>query len=188
MVVQSQETKDRAKATGSKILDGAALVVVSPIVVPALLLRRRLAAKALVRGSLSLVDKVKLLATKTSEGWSQWVAEARSEVQTATAPSPVEAIEEVTESQSQQSTTETVENQPQQTEEMSLQQLTGVDSKFADLLREAGVESVHALTENDAANLHEKLMQINEQQQIVREVPSVELLTYWITQAQHKEN
>jgi predicted flap endonuclease-1-like 5' DNA nuclease len=67
-----------------------------------------------------------------------------------------------------------------------LQQLTGVGRKFAELLREAGVESIRALARRNAANLHEKLVQINEQQQIVSLVPSLELVTDWITQAQNE--
>lgn len=170
MVAQEKITKDVGSVTGSNILDGAALVVVSPIVIPAMLLGLRPVAKTVIKGSLFLTDRVKLFATTTSEGWSHWVAEARSEVRAATAPGTVE----------------TRDDQPQQTDEMDLQQLTGVGRKFAELLREAGVESIRALARRNPANLHERLMQINEQQQIVSQVPSLELVTDWITQAQRE--
>jgi predicted flap endonuclease-1-like 5' DNA nuclease len=171
MVVQTEVAKEMGNVTGSTLLDGAALVMVSPIVIPALLLGFRPVAKTVIKGSLFLTDRVKLFANTTSEGWSHWVAEARSEEQTATAPG----------------TGETIDNQPSQTDELDdLQQLTGVGRKFAELLREAGVESIRALARRNAANLHEKLVQINEQQQIVSLVPSLELVTDWITQAQNE--
>jgi predicted flap endonuclease-1-like 5' DNA nuclease len=169
MVAQEKVTKEMGKVTGSNILDSAALVVVSPIVVPALLLGFRPVAKTVIKGSLFLTDRVKLFATSTSEGWGHWVAEARSEVRAATVPGKAEAVD----------------TQPRQADEMDdLQHLTGVGRKFAELLREAGVESVRALARRNPANLHEKLMEINEQQQIVSQVPSLELVTDWITQAQ----
>ena len=168
MVAQEKVTKDVGGGTASNILDGAALVALSPIVVPALLLGLRPVAKTLIKGSLFLTGRVKLFATTTSEGWGHLVAEARSEVRTATVPGKAEAMD----------------NQPQRTDDMDLQRLTGVGRKFAELLREAGVESIRALARRNPANLHEKLMEINEQQQMVSQVPSLELVTDWITQAQ----
>ena len=172
MVAQEKVTKEIGNVTGSNILDGAALVVVSPIVVPAMLLGLRPVAKTVIKGSLFLTDRVKLLVTSTSEGWNHWVAEARSEVQAATVPGKAEAVD-------------TQPRQADAADELDdLQHLTGVGRKFAELLREAGVESIRALARRNPANLHEKLMQINEQQQIVSQVPSLELVTDWITQAQ----
>ena len=169
MVAQEKVTKGVEGVTVSNILDGAALVVVSPIVVPALLLGLRPVAKTVIKGSLLLMNRVKLFATSTSEGWSHLVAEARSEAQAVTVPGQAEAMD----------------TPLQQADDLDdLQRLTGVGRKFAELLREAGVESIRALARRNPANLHERLVQINEQQQIVSQVPSLELVTDWITQAQ----
>jgi len=74
MAVQEEVTKDGG-TLGSTLLDGVALVMVLPIVVPALLLGLRPVAKTFLKGSLCLTDTVKRLAMATSEGWGDLVAE-----------------------------------------------------------------------------------------------------------------
>ena len=149
------------------VLVGVAVVVVSPIVVPALLMGLRPVVKTVIKGSLLLTDKVRQLATEMSEQWSDPVAEARG------AARPITGL----------GVAGTVAVQSQQTDEADLQDLTGIGSRFAELLRAAGVESVRELARRNPANLHEKLIEVNEQQQVVSQVPSLELVTDWITQA-----
>ena len=73
----------------ASVLEGAGLVVVSPIVVPALLLGLRPVAKTVIKGSLFVTDMLTQLATATTEGWSTLLAEARAGAQTALgAPQP----------------------------------------------------------------------------------------------------
>src|SRR5262249_2937668 len=110
------------------------------------------------------------LATATSEGWSDLVAEARGQVRVTTAPGAAEGVAAP----------------PQQTEAADLQHLSGIGRRYAELLRAAGVESVQALARYTPDNLHDKLIQVNAQQQIVSQVPSLELVTDWITQAQRE--
>src|SRR5262245_35518679 len=82
MALQGEVTRDEG-SLGASILDGAALVVVSPIVVPALVLGLRPVAKTFIKGSLFVTDTVKWLAVAISDGWSDLVAEARSQEQPA---------------------------------------------------------------------------------------------------------
>jgi len=88
MTSQDERTKD-GRALGANLLDGAALVVVAPIIIPALLLGCRSVAKTVLKGSLFLTDAVKQLALATSEGWGDLLAEARSQARTAPAPEGV---------------------------------------------------------------------------------------------------
>ena len=75
---------------------------------------------------------------------------------------------------------------PQQEDEDDLQSITGIGSKWAALLETAGVETVRELARRNPANLHEKLVQVNEQEHVVDLVPSLEQITDWIVQVQGK--
>jgi predicted flap endonuclease-1-like 5' DNA nuclease len=170
MASQEDMTKNGVEAAGASILDGAALLVVSPIVIPALLLGLRPVAKTFIKGSLFLTDTVKQLAIATGEGWSDLLAEARAEAGTSPAPGGAGTTAEL----------------PQQEDEDDLQGITGIGSKWAALLETAGVETVRELARRNPANLHEKLIQVNEQEHVVDLVPSLEQITDWIVQAQGK--
>jgi large subunit ribosomal protein L20 len=61
--------------------------------------------------------------------------------------------------------------------------LKGVESKYANLLEAAGVDTVPELAQRNAENLHEKLVAINEEQNLVQRVPSLSQVTDWITEA-----
>jgi hypothetical protein len=117
-------------------------------------------AKTVIKGSLLLTGTVK-----------QLVAEACGNARSTTVPGGEGSVAA----------------QPQQTHEADLQRLTGIGRKYAELLREAGVESIRTLARRNPKNLHEKLLQVNERQQIVSQVPSLELVVDWITQAQSEE-
>jgi predicted flap endonuclease-1-like 5' DNA nuclease len=192
MAVQEEVTKDGG-TLGSTILDGAALVMVLPIVVPALLLGLRPVAKTFIKGSLFLTDTVKRLAMATSEGWGDLVAEARSQARTAPAPgaagtlgeSPPQAnaapLPGTTGTAS--AVADTVAEPPPQADNADLQRMTGIGSTWAMLLKTAGVETVRELARRNPEHLHEKLMQVNEQEHVVDLLPSLEQVTDWIGQA-----
>lgn len=165
--------KDRRGGTASNLLDGAALVIVSPVVISALLLGLRPVAKTVIKGGLFLTDQVKQFVTTASEGWSEMLAEARSTARTTTVPAPTAVP-----SQLPQATDEAAEDE--------LQHITGIGEKFAELLREAGVVSLRDLARRNPESLHERLVQVNEQQHVVSQVPTLELATDWITQAQNE--
>jgi predicted flap endonuclease-1-like 5' DNA nuclease len=101
------------------------------------------------------------------------VAEARSTARTTTVPAPTAVP-----SQLPQATDEA--------EEDELQHITGIGEKFAELLREAGVVSLRDLARRNPESLRERLVQVNEQQHVVSQVPTLELATDWITQAQNE--
>jgi predicted flap endonuclease-1-like 5' DNA nuclease len=139
----------------------------------ALLLGLRPVAKTVMKGGLFLTDQVKQFVATASEGGSEMVAEARSTARTTTVPAPTAVP-----SQLPQATDEA--------EEDELQHITGIGEKFAELLREAGVVSLRDLARRNPESLRERLVQVNEQQHVVSQVPTLELATDWITQAQNE--
>jgi predicted flap endonuclease-1-like 5' DNA nuclease len=64
-----------------------------------------------------------------------------------------------------------------------LMRIDGVGSEYADLLEEAGVDTVPELAHRNAANLHEKLKAVNEAKELVRRLPSVKQVEGWIDEA-----
>jgi predicted flap endonuclease-1-like 5' DNA nuclease len=192
MAVQEESTQQREGGFGSNILDGAVIVLVSPLVVPALVLGLRPVAKTVMKGGLFLTGTVKQLATATSEGWSDWVAEARGQARSTTAPRGEGGVAKQPDAADLPGSTdstfvEAAIDRLQQPEAADLQRLTGIGRKYAELLREAGVESVRALARRNPQNLHEKLREVNEQHQIVSQAPALELVANWIAQAQSEE-
>lgn len=65
-----------------------------------------------------------------------------------------------------------------------LARIKGIASEYADLLEAAGVDSVPELAQRNAANLHARLMETNEEENLVRRVPSESEVADWIDQAQ----
>jgi len=64
-----------------------------------------------------------------------------------------------------------------------LMRIKGVGEEYSDLLKEAGVESVGALSNRDPKTLHAKLLQVNAQKRLVRRVPSLNAVESWIALA-----
>lgn len=58
--------------------------------------------------------------------------------------------------------------------------IKGVGEEYADLLEEAGVDTVIELSTRNAANLHTKILEINKAKKIVRRVPSLAMVGNWI--------
>lgn len=68
---------------------------------------------------------------------------------------------------------------------LDLMRIKGVGSEFADLLEEAGVDTVVELSKRKPANLHEAMVKTNNKNKnkLVRRQPSEELIVKWVEQA-----
>ncbi|APW59849.1 DUF4332 domain-containing protein [Paludisphaera borealis] len=65
--------------------------------------------------------------------------------------------------------------------------IVGVAEQFAELLEAAGVDSVPELAHRVAANLHAKLVEVNEAKKLTRRIPSEKQLGDWIEQCKTLE-
>ena len=68
-----------------------------------------------------------------------------------------------------------------------LYRVKGIGSEYADLLEEAGVDTVPELGQRNAANLAAKLVEVNDAKNLVRSVPSEKEIAGWIEQASGME-
>ncbi len=61
--------------------------------------------------------------------------------------------------------------------------IKGVGEEYADLLEEAGVDTVPELAQRNPENLHAKLVQVNTEKSLVRQLPALKQVTNWVSQA-----
>ena len=61
--------------------------------------------------------------------------------------------------------------------------IKGVGEEFADLLEEAGVDTVPELAQRNAENLYQKLAETNQAKKLVRRLPSQAQVADWVEQA-----
>jgi len=66
---------------------------------------------------------------------------------------------------------------------IDLYRIKGVGSEYADLLEEAGVDTVMELAHRNPGNLFEKMSSVNEVKQLVRKLPAETQVEEWIEQA-----
>lgn len=66
---------------------------------------------------------------------------------------------------------------------VDLYRIKGVGSEYADLLEEAGVDTVVELAQRNAVNLHNKLVAVNEEKRLVRQLPGQSQVKQWVGQA-----
>jgi len=59
----------------------------------------------------------------------------------------------------------------------------GIGGEYAELLEASGVDTIPDLARRKAENLTEKMMEVNEEKKLVRNVPSLKQVTDWIEQA-----
>ncbi|MEO0422422.1 MAG: DUF4332 domain-containing protein [Pseudomonadota bacterium] len=64
-----------------------------------------------------------------------------------------------------------------------LARVKGIGEEYADLLELAGVDTVPELAQRNAANLHAKMAEVNEEKKAVRQLPSADTVAGWIDQA-----
>lgn len=61
--------------------------------------------------------------------------------------------------------------------------IKGIGEEYSDLLEEAGVDTVVELAQRKPDNLHQKLIEINQQKKLVRQLPGLSQVTKWVEQA-----
>lgn len=66
---------------------------------------------------------------------------------------------------------------------IDLFRIKGVGSEYADLLEEAGVDTVVELAQRNAANLYAKMDEVNQQKRLVRRMPLKYQVARWIEEA-----
>jgi predicted RecB family nuclease len=66
---------------------------------------------------------------------------------------------------------------------VDLFRINGVSEEYADLLEEAGVDTIPELAQRNPENLHAALVAANEQKKLVRRLPALTQVSGWIEQA-----
>lgn len=66
---------------------------------------------------------------------------------------------------------------------VDLFRIKGVGEEYSDLLEVAGVDTVVELAQRVAANLHAKMVQVNQAEKRVRQLPTEKQVKNWIKQA-----
>jgi predicted flap endonuclease-1-like 5' DNA nuclease len=66
---------------------------------------------------------------------------------------------------------------------VDLFRIKGVQEEYADLLEEAGVDTVPELAQRNPANLFQKLVEVNEAKSLVRRLPTEDQVADWVDQA-----
>lgn len=66
---------------------------------------------------------------------------------------------------------------------VDLFRIKGIGSEYAELLEAAGVDTVPELAQRNAANLHQKLAEVNAERELVRHLPSAARVAEWVAQA-----
>ena len=61
--------------------------------------------------------------------------------------------------------------------------IKGVGEEYSDLLEEAGVDTVVELATRNAENLHKKMLEVNEEKNLVRSPPTLDQVTDWVAEA-----
>jgi len=64
-----------------------------------------------------------------------------------------------------------------------LARIKGIGGEYADLLESAGVDTVPELAQRNAANLHAKLAEVNDEKKLVRSLPTADMVAGWVEQA-----
>jgi predicted flap endonuclease-1-like 5' DNA nuclease len=61
--------------------------------------------------------------------------------------------------------------------------IKGVSEEYSDLLEEAGVDTVVELSRRNPDNLHAKIVEVNKEMKLVRQIPSLKMVANWVNQA-----
>jgi predicted flap endonuclease-1-like 5' DNA nuclease len=64
-----------------------------------------------------------------------------------------------------------------------LYRIKGVGQEYADLLEASGVDTVVELSHRKAENLHTAMAEMNAQKKLVRQMPTLAMVTAWIEEA-----
>jgi predicted flap endonuclease-1-like 5' DNA nuclease len=66
---------------------------------------------------------------------------------------------------------------------IDLFRVKGIGEEYSDLLEWAGVDTVPELAQRNPEHLHEKLIEVNKEKQLVRQVPGQSQVSDWVAQA-----
>jgi len=66
---------------------------------------------------------------------------------------------------------------------VDLFRIRGVAEEYADLLEEAGVDTVPELAQRNAENLYQKMVAVNLEKKLVRRLPALTQVSDWVQQA-----
>lgn len=61
--------------------------------------------------------------------------------------------------------------------------IKGIGAQYSDLLEAAGVDTVPELAQRKAENLHAKMVEVNAEKKLVRQLPTLHSVQDWVTQA-----
>ena len=68
-----------------------------------------------------------------------------------------------------------------------LSRIKGIGEEYADLLEVAGVDTVPELGQRNAENLYNKMVEVNAEKKLVRQVPAQSKVEDWVKQAKGLE-
>lgn len=68
---------------------------------------------------------------------------------------------------------------------VDLFRIKGIAQEYADLLEQSGVDTVVELAQRNPANLHKRMVDINEQKKLVRRLPHASEVQSWVEQAKN---
>jgi len=66
---------------------------------------------------------------------------------------------------------------------IDLFRVKGIGEEYSDLLEWAGVDTVPELAQRNPENLHQRLIEVNEEKKLVRQVPGQNQVKRWVAQA-----
>lgn len=66
---------------------------------------------------------------------------------------------------------------------VDLFRIKGIGEEYSDLLEWAGVDTVPELAQRNPENLHQKLVEVNNEKKLVRQVPGQNRVSDWVAQA-----
>jgi predicted flap endonuclease-1-like 5' DNA nuclease len=66
---------------------------------------------------------------------------------------------------------------------VDLFRIKGVGEEYSDLLEEAGVDTVPELSQRNPEHLHQKLVAVNQEKKLVRQLPTRSQVSDWVEQA-----
>jgi predicted flap endonuclease-1-like 5' DNA nuclease len=66
---------------------------------------------------------------------------------------------------------------------VDLFRIKGVGEEYSDLLEEAGVDTVPELAQRNPEHLHQRLVAVNQEKKLVRQLPTRSQVSNWIEQA-----
>lgn len=66
---------------------------------------------------------------------------------------------------------------------VDLFRIKGVGEEYADLLEEAGVDTVPELAQRNPQNLYKKIVETNQEKNLVRRLPTQKMVEGWVAQA-----